>query len=232
MSQNPQAQLHVATQLTQQSKYLQSRPFIHSSANIDKIIYRFNKEKSIIHVNGSGNGSGKKSECVSECVSECESDNEEDEEIEFGWGLSFDPLFISQLAIHGFLPMAGQCFADLICLLPKLHLKRCVMADLSELKVSRGARKRSRHYEVTIDQAFDEVITAIQVIHAHTLGGYWYWYWYCVLCIGIGIGIGIGIVYDNHYSPFIYSLIHRLIHSLCMCVCRCNMERIVGFMHH
>ena len=83
---------------------------------------------------------------------------------DFGWALSFDPEFIAKLCKFGFLPMAGQCFADLICLLPKLHRERCAIVNLSEnLKVPRSTKKRSRHYEVTIDEDFDEVIKAIQV---------------------------------------------------------------------
>jgi hypothetical protein len=125
-----QAEIDIATQLGRQSSFLRSRPFIHSAANLDKIIARLNQD-------------GKD---------------------EFGWSLSFDPIFISQLATYGFLPMAGQCFADLICLLPKLHKERCLMMSLKDdLKISRGAKKRSRHFEVTIDEAFDEVIKAIQV---------------------------------------------------------------------
>ena len=124
------AQIHVGTQLGKQSSFLRSRPFIHSAANLDKIIDRLNK----------------------------------DDKDEFGWSLSFDSTFIAQLAINGFLPMAGQCFADLICLLPKLHKQRCLMLNLrDDIKVSRGTLKQSRHYEVSMDQAFDGVIAAIQV---------------------------------------------------------------------
>ena len=32
-----------------------------------------------------------------------------------------------------------------------------------DLKISRGTMKQARHYEVSIDQALDEVIAAIQV---------------------------------------------------------------------
>jgi hypothetical protein len=125
-------EIQMATHLGRQSTFLRSRPFIHSAANLDKIIERLNK-------------------------------NDKDE---FGWSLSFDPMFISQLAINGFLPMAGQCFSDLICLLPKLHQQRCLMVNLKDdLKISRGTRKQSRHFNVTVDQAFDEVIAAIQVTH-------------------------------------------------------------------
>lgn len=124
-----QDQIQIGTQLGRQSRYLRSRPFIHSAANLDNIITRLNKDK----------------------------------DDEFGWSLSFEPLFISQLCLFGFLPMAGQCFADLICLLPKLHQQRCLLTNLSDLKISRGTKKRSRLYEVTVDEAFNEVIAEIQV---------------------------------------------------------------------
>jgi len=131
---NLQAQIQIATQLSRQSSFLRSRPFIHSAANLDNIVTRLNKDKKD----------------------------------EFGWSLSFDPLFISQLCLNGFLPMAGQCFSDLICLLPKLHQKRCLLTNQNDLKISKGTKKRSRHFEVTMDQAFNEVIKEIQVQHGDT----------------------------------------------------------------
>merc|ERR1712196_413670 len=62
--------------------------------------------------------------------------------------------------------MAGQIFADLICLLPKLHVKRCMMLDLhADLRVEKNARKRSKRYLVSIDQDFNNVIAGCQRQH-------------------------------------------------------------------
>ena len=85
---------------------------------------------------------------------------------EFSWALSFDPSFIARLAKEGFLPMSGQIFADLICLLPKLHKERCLMIlNLDELKINNGARKRAKQFNFTVDQNFNQVIAGCQQQH-------------------------------------------------------------------
>ena len=85
---------------------------------------------------------------------------------EFTWALCFDKGFIARLSREGFLPMAGQAFADLICLLPKLHVARCLMVDLErDLVVEKNARKRARHYQCSVDGAFDAVIKGCQTQH-------------------------------------------------------------------
>ena len=63
---------------------------------------------------------------------------------EFCWALSFDPTMIALLCREGFLPMAGQIFTDLICLLPKLHTQRSMLVDIMGLKVDNGARKKAK----------------------------------------------------------------------------------------
>jgi len=88
-----------------------------------------------------------------------------EDDSEFCWGLSFDPTFIANLAREGFLPMSGQIFADLICLLPKLHVQRCLMVNLQDIKIGNGARKRAKHFDFTVDQAMNEVIKGCQVQH-------------------------------------------------------------------
>jgi Leu/Phe-tRNA-protein transferase len=84
---------------------------------------------------------------------------------EFCWALSFDPTLIVRLCREGFLPMAGQIFADLICLLPKLHINRCLMPNLNDLKIGSGARKRAKNFLFTIDKATNEVIKGCQAQH-------------------------------------------------------------------
>ena len=97
----------------------------------------------------------------------------DDGESEFMWSLSFDHAFVARLAREGFLPMAGRIFSDLICLLPKLHVKRCMMLDLqADLRVGKNARKRSKRYYVSIDQDFNKVITGCQKQH----GGHCWFY--------------------------------------------------------
>jgi Leu/Phe-tRNA-protein transferase len=84
---------------------------------------------------------------------------------EFCWALSFDPTMIALLCREGFLPMAGQIFADLICLLPKLHTQRSMMVDIMGLKIDNGARKKAKRYSFTVDRAMDQVIKGCQTQH-------------------------------------------------------------------
>tara|TARA_B100000795_G_scaffold269241_1_gene258052 strand:+ start:308 stop:1681 length:1374 start_codon:yes stop_codon:yes gene_type:complete len=84
---------------------------------------------------------------------------------EFCWALCFDPTMIAQLCREGFLPMAGQIFADLICLLPKLHTQRSMMLNLNTLNIDNGARQRAKQYHITIDHCINDVIKGCQIQH-------------------------------------------------------------------
>ena len=105
---------------------------------------------------------------------------------DFFWGLDFTPAFYARLFAHGFLPISTSIhfppegYADrvfpilpslratiarssdqdsLYILLPKLHKQRCVIR-WDKLHVSKNARKRSKRFRVSFDQAFDDVVAA------------------------------------------------------------------------
>jgi Leu/Phe-tRNA-protein transferase len=137
-------QARLATELSRQSRYLKTRPFAHSGADARALADRM--------VAKSGGGLNPHPNPA--------------EPNEFMWALCFDAAFVCRLAREGFLPMAGRIFADLICLLPKLHLARCLMVDLErDLVVEKHARRRARHYQCSVDAAFDGVIRGCQRQH-------------------------------------------------------------------
>lgn len=73
----------------------------------------------------------------------------------------FHPTLIAQLMMEGFLPIASS---DL--LLPKLHVQRCVIQPLSNaLHISKSVRKKSQRYCLTVNQTFDEVVSACRRQH-------------------------------------------------------------------
>jgi hypothetical protein len=72
--------------------------------------------------------------------------------------LCFAPLFIRRLCYEGFLPICSE-IADgtgLYVLLPKLHVRRCVL-EFENLVISRQTRRRARAYTLSINKAFDLV---------------------------------------------------------------------------
>ena len=76
---------------------------------------------------------------------------------------SFDPRLIAQLMCEGFLPIAGSSRY----LLPKLHLERCVLQlrPDSNLHISKSTRKKSKRFCLSINEAFDDVITGCHKQH-------------------------------------------------------------------
>ena len=82
---------------------------------------------------------------------------------DFTFSLSFSPDFICRLCINGFLPMAGQIFADLICLLPKLHTKRCIMrlSEFTKLSIPKKLVSKATPYTITVSKAFNTVIEKV-----------------------------------------------------------------------
>jgi len=83
---------------------------------------------------------------------------------DFTWATDFDPNFLTELMRHGFLTMAVDAGDGLVVLLPKLHRERCVL-NFENMSVQRGARKRAKHFTMTINTAFDEVIAGIRKQH-------------------------------------------------------------------
>lgn len=42
----------------------------------------------------------------------------------------------------------------------KLDTNRCVFNNVDDIKISRRTRKRARHFELTVDKCFDDVVDA------------------------------------------------------------------------
>ena len=118
-------------------------PFAHTDSDMNKLVMRMSHRPN--------------------SSSPSSSDSDSDGSLpEFAWALSFSATFISRLAYAGFLPMSTQVFADLICLLPKLHNKRCALPSvLRDLKVSKGLRSVKGRFTFSIDTAFDSVVAGI-----------------------------------------------------------------------
>ena len=80
-------------------------------------------------------------------------------ENEFCWAVCWDSDFIQKLCREGFLPIASPIRGPGgKVLLPKLHTARCVMDDLSQLRVSKSARKHARKISFSVDTAFKQVL--------------------------------------------------------------------------
>ncbi|EGD77342.1 hypothetical protein PTSG_08438 [Salpingoeca rosetta] len=78
---------------------------------------------------------------------------------DFCWCVSRDTGFMQRLCYGGFLPIATPVRGKLrSVVLPKLHEERCVVTDLSRLRVSRSCRKRARKLEFSVDTCFEAVL--------------------------------------------------------------------------
>jgi Leu/Phe-tRNA-protein transferase len=69
---------------------------------------------------------------------------------------------LSQLCSEGFLPIATDGV-----LLPKLHAQRCVISLPDDVHVSKSTRKKARRFNLTVNKAFDRVITGCQRQHGN-----------------------------------------------------------------
>ena len=76
---------------------------------------------------------------------------------------SFDPRLVAQLMVEGFLPIAGSSRF----LLPKLHLERCVLqlSPDSKLHISKSTRKKSKRFQLSLNEAFDDVVKGCHKQH-------------------------------------------------------------------
>lgn len=75
---------------------------------------------------------------------------------------SFDPRLLVQLMSEGFLPIATKGY-----LLPKLHVERCVLGLNPECKlhVSKSTRKKSKRFELSVNECFDKVVAGCHRQH-------------------------------------------------------------------
>lgn len=81
----------------------------------------------------------------------------------FDWSVPF----YAAVAYEGFIATAhdwGGGGARSVALLPEIQRAYCVL-DWSKLHVSRKARKRSAHYDLTVDQQLDRVLAGIRRHH-------------------------------------------------------------------
>jgi Leu/Phe-tRNA-protein transferase len=92
---------------------------------------------------------------------------------EFCVAVDFDPWFMAELMVAGFLVMSAGFAAadgddngppDQFLLLPKLHLERSVLfwEDMHETKTARRSLKR---YELRYDTDFDEILERCAAVH-------------------------------------------------------------------
>jgi Leu/Phe-tRNA-protein transferase len=154
-----QQQVEIAMSICSQVPSLKRRPFAHSECDTEKLLSRIMSLKSKPTGRSLSDGDADDDGSDGSC-----SDDEEDGP-EFCWALSFEPAFLARLAYTGFLPMSSQIFADLICLLPKFHVKRCVISNLDDLVISKNAAKKANKYEFTVDTSFDLVVEKIREQH-------------------------------------------------------------------
>jgi Leu/Phe-tRNA-protein transferase len=83
---------------------------------------------------------------------------------DFCYSPMFDARLISALMAEGFLPIATQGY-----LLPKLHEQRCIIRlNQGGLHVSKSARKKSKRYNLTVNQAFKDVVQGCQTQHGNS----------------------------------------------------------------
>ncbi|KNC87152.1 hypothetical protein, variant [Sphaeroforma arctica JP610] len=77
---------------------------------------------------------------------------------EFCYTRSFDTRLISNLMYLGFIPLSQLSTTDhTYGMIPKLHKHRCVL-HLPDLKIDKSARKRMKHFQISINKCFDQVI--------------------------------------------------------------------------
>eukprot|EP00397_Hematodinium_sp_SG-2012_P035574 GEMP01038280.1.p1 GENE.GEMP01038280.1~~GEMP01038280.1.p1 ORF type:complete len:283 (+),score=12.52 GEMP01038280.1:288-1136(+) len=90
---------------------------------------------------------------------------------DFTWSLCFEPHFLRRLFSYGFITIAveisGSLSEPLYVLLPKLHRERCVL-NVQDVRVSRGARKKSNRYALTVNQAYDQVVAGCLEQHGES----------------------------------------------------------------
>ena len=84
---------------------------------------------------------------------------------DFTWTQSFEPEWFKEIMKVGFLPIASK-YGGLVICLPKLHQHRCVMTPIYDsLLVHKSIRKKSRGYEISVDQDFEGVIRGCRKQH-------------------------------------------------------------------
>jgi Leu/Phe-tRNA-protein transferase len=81
---------------------------------------------------------------------------------DFCYTQHFHHKLITQLMAEGFLPIATEGY-----LLPKLHIHRCCITLPRGLVIHKSVRKKARRFELTTNQAFEDVIAGCKNQHTH-----------------------------------------------------------------
>mmetsp|Transcript_17610 Transcript_17610/g.32382 ORF Transcript_17610/g.32382 Transcript_17610/m.32382 type:complete len:339 (-) Transcript_17610:427-1443(-) len=83
---------------------------------------------------------------------------------DFHWAVSFEPDFIAELMLNGFLTMCEKIRNNEFILLPKLHVERCLL-DLSTFQVKRSTRKKAKGFKMSLNKSFCQVCQEIVKQH-------------------------------------------------------------------
>eukprot|EP00040_Diaphanoeca_grandis_P019360 m.102160 g.102160 ORF g.102160 m.102160 type:complete len:363 (-) comp27390_c0_seq1:74-1162(-) len=84
---------------------------------------------------------------------------------DFTWSLCFDPSFYVKLNYHGFLPICSEIGGNtLYALMPKLHMKRCVL-KFDELHISKKVKKGLSKYTLTCNTEIEKVFAGLKAQH-------------------------------------------------------------------
>jgi len=90
-----------------------------------------------------------------------------DFEDDFCWSSTQHADYYARLIRAGFLCIGTDVGSGDHALLPKIHIKRCLMTDLNNLVVSKGLRKKARRYQLTLNTVFDDVAAGCIAQHGY-----------------------------------------------------------------
>jgi Leu/Phe-tRNA-protein transferase len=76
----------------------------------------------------------------------------------------FDPLLLAHLMYEGFLPIASE-YRNQCILLPKLHLKRCLLLLNESQHIPKTVKKRGRKYKLILNRSLEEVVKGCHKQH-------------------------------------------------------------------
>eukprot|EP00039_Didymoeca_costata_P011533 m.162483 g.162483 ORF g.162483 m.162483 type:complete len:370 (+) comp15205_c0_seq2:273-1382(+) len=82
---------------------------------------------------------------------------------DFCWSLTFTPAFFDRLLFEGFLPICTDVSdqGEVHVLLPKWHVERCVLNQMSDLHYSKKVRRRAGRYTLTVNTDINQVLRGV-----------------------------------------------------------------------
>jgi Leu/Phe-tRNA-protein transferase len=85
---------------------------------------------------------------------------------EFCLSPTFKPQFIDEVIYRGYFPMSiAGCYEHDYIMAVKCHTERCAVTLNQDLHIENSARKRSSKFQVSIDQAFNDVVKMVVQKH-------------------------------------------------------------------